>query len=229
MNEVLLLLTVLLYFSMPLVAEKAFGRYGLYAWVVIGSLWMNVEVVKVIGAFGAEMTLGNVLLSSTFLCTDILSEKYGRDASRKAALLGSFAIVASLAITQIMLAFEPSQSDFAQGAMETLFTQMPRLALASFVTYFVVQLHDVWLYHKIWAITEKRFGSGKMLWLRNCGSTIVSQFINAFLFTALAWYGVYDMSTIVSLSLATFTITAVLALADTPFIYASKRLVRPGR
>ena len=226
MNELLLLLTVVLYFSAPLVAEKLFGKAGLYAWIIIGSIWMNIELTKLVDSFGVEMALGNVLFSSTFLCTDILSEKYGKRDSRTAALLGSFAIVSALVVSQIMLAFQPSAFDVAQGSMETIFTQMPRLAIASFVTYFAVQLHDVWLYHKIWSFTEKRFGKERFLWLRNCGSTIASQALNAIVFNLIAWTGVYSIETIMSITVASFILTAVLALLDTPFVYISRCFVK---
>ena len=225
MNEILLALTVIVYFSAALVAEKLFGKAGLMGWVVIGSLWMNIELLKVVDAFGVQMTLGNVLLSSTFLCTDILSEKYGKRASRRAALVGAFAITASVIISQLMLAFAPGGGDFAQGSMEVLFTQMPRMCLASIATYVVAQLNDVWLYHKIWSITEKRFGKERFLWLRNCGSTLVSQAINAFMFACIAWVGVYDLPMVIELGCATFAITAVLSLLDTPFVYLSRKLV----
>lgn len=224
MNELLLLLTVVLYFTAAIASEKLFGKAGLFGWIIVGSILMNVEVVKLVDAFGMEMTLGNVLLSSTFLCTDILAEKYGKEESRRGALLGCAAICCSLVVTQVMLAFSASPNDFAQDSLVTVFGQIPRLCFASFLTYFVVQLHDVWLYEKIRKATSKKHGD-KFLWLRNCGSTLVSQAINAILFTVIAWWGVYDMGTMVSLAAATYIITFVLALLDTPFMYISKKLI----
>lgn len=224
----MLLLTVVVYFSAAILSEKLFGKAGLYGWIIIGTIMMNIELVKLVDAYAMEMTLGNVLFSSTFLCTDILAEKYGKKESRKGALMGCAAVVSVLVITQIMLAFTPSANDFSQSALEVVYGQIPRLCFASVFTYFVCQLHDVWLYEKIRSLTEKKFGKDKLLWLRNCGSTLVSQAINAVAFTLIAFYGVYDVQTLVSLMLATYIITAVLALLDTPFIYVSKYLVPKG-
>jgi len=226
MNELLLLGSVLLYFSGVLLAEKLFGKYGLYVWVAIASVLMNIEVVKLIDAYGMVMTLGNALLTSTLLATDILGEKYGKADARRAAFVGCFAICVGLIATQYALLFAPSASDYVHTSMQTVFAQVPRICLASFITYFVVELSNVWLYHRIWALTEKRVGRDRFLWVRNVVSTLASQLINAFMFTFIGWFGVVDMSVCLNLALSTFVLAVVLSLLDTPFLYLSRRFIK---
>ena len=48
-----------------------------------------------------------------------------------------------------------------------------RTVLASMIAYLFAQFVDVWLFH-FW----KRLTNGKMLWLRNNGSTVVSQLVD---------------------------------------------------
>ena len=69
-------------------AYKFLGKTGLYCWTVIATIAANIEVLIVVDAFGMEMTLGNILFASTFLVTDILSEKEGKKESQKAVIIG---------------------------------------------------------------------------------------------------------------------------------------------
>ena len=61
-----------------------------------------------------------------------------------------------------------------------------------------------------------------MLWLRNNGSTFVSQFVDSAIFTLLAFYGVPGFEEIWSIILFTWFIKIIVAVLDTPFIYLSK-------
>ena len=83
-NELIFILTVLIYLGSVLVLYKIFGKNGLYAFAVFGTLLGNIAVCKCVNIFGLSTTAGNVLYASTFLVTDILSEKYGRKDASKA-------------------------------------------------------------------------------------------------------------------------------------------------
>ena len=86
------------------------------------------------------------------------------------------------------------------GAIREIFSSTPRMLTASFLVYAVSQAFDVWLYHKWWAFTEKKYGDRrKFLWLRNNGSTLLSQLLNTLLFTLAAFWGTYDGATLLSI------------------------------
>ena len=87
-NEIILLLSVAVTYSLVVLAYKFFGKTGLYCWTVFATITANIEVLMVIDAFGMEMTLGNVLFASTFVVTDILSEMHGKKAAQKAVVIG---------------------------------------------------------------------------------------------------------------------------------------------
>ena len=200
MNELLLLLSVVLIFGATLLAYMFFGRSGLYCMSAIATIVANIEVLILVKAFGMEQTLGNVLFAATFLATDILSECEGKRAANKAVYIGIFASLFFLALSQSWMLFVPSDGDWVMDSITTVFSNTPRLITASLVVYAVSQFFDVWLYHKWWNFTEKKFGNKrKFLWLRNNGSTLVSQLINSFLFTILAFVGTYDFPTLMSI------------------------------
>ncbi len=224
-NETLLILSLILTFSAVLILFRLFREQGLYLWTAVATIAANIEVLIIVDAFGMEMTLGNILFASTFLVTDILSELYGKQAAQKAVYLGIATSVSFLLISQSWLFYAPNENDFASPAIRTVFSNTPRLLAVGIIVYVIVQLFDVWLYHKWWDWTDKRFGSRqRFLWLRNNGSTLISQLLNAVLFTWGAFWGVHDAATLISIALSSYVIFIVTSLADTPFIYLARRL-----
>ena len=222
-NEILLICSVFLYFGTVLVLLRLFKEAGMYLWTVIATIAANIEVLILIKAFGLEQTLGNVLFASTFLVTDILSELYGKKAAQRAVVYGCVTSVLFIVCSQYWLAFTPSQNDWVMGNMKAVFSNTPRVMAAGLAAYIVSQFFDVWLYHAWWNFTEKRFKTKKgFLWLRNNGSTLVSQLLNTVLFTWGAFFGVYTVQTLMSITFSTYVIYIATSLADTPFVYTAR-------
>ena len=225
MNELLLLVSLPVTFSLVLICYRIFGKSGLFLWNVVATITANIEVLIVVNAFGMEMTLGNILFASTFLVTDILSELYGKKEAQRAVFFGIATSVLFILISQSWLLYVPSESDFASPAIRTIFSNTPRLMFSSFAVYAVCQLFDVWLYHKWWDFTAKKTGNSRaFLWLRNNGSTLVSQLLNTVLFNVMAFAGLYSTGTLVSIIVSGYLIFIVTSLADTPFIYLARRM-----
>ena len=209
---------------------RLFGKGGLLAFSVFATLVANIEVLLLVDAFGMEMTLGNVLFGSTFLITDILSENHSRKDANRAVIISTACSVLFIAISQIWLLYTPAANDWASGAFHTIFSNTPRIIFASLGVYLVSQLADVWLYHKWWDWCRKRFGdSRKGLWIRNNGSTMISQLLNTSLFTFIAFYGVHPIGTLVSIFASSYVIFLVTSLIDTPIVYLCRNLHERGK
>lgn len=86
MNSVLLFVEIAVCFSAVILAEKFSGKYGLIAWIGVASVLANIITAKTSNIVGLDAAQGSVLFASTFLCTDILCEKYGK----KLAKIGVF-------------------------------------------------------------------------------------------------------------------------------------------
>lgn len=225
MNEILLVGSLIFIYGMALLGYKLFGKTGLYCISAAATILANIEVLIMIKAFGAEQTLGNVLFAVTFLITDILSECEGKKAADKAVYTSFFASIFFLVLSQSWLHYVPSESDWASPAIRTIFSNTPRMIIASLAVYGISQLFDVWLYHKIWDMTSKKSGNRRpFLWLRNNGSTLVSQLINTFLFTLFAFYGTYGLSQIISIFISSYVIYIFTSLLDTPVVYLARRV-----
>lgn len=224
-NELLLIGSVVFIFGATLLAYKFFGKTGLYCVSAISTVLANIEVAILINAFGMEQTLGNVLFAATFLTTDILSECEGKKEANKAVWLGVFSSLFFLGLSQSWLVYVPSENDFIHESITSVFANTPRMIIASLVVYAISQLFDVWLYHKWWAFTEKKFGDKRrFLWLRNNGSTLISQILNTALFTLFAFWGAYDTKTLISIFASSYVIYIFTSLLDTPCVYIARKI-----
>lgn len=229
-NELLLVLSLIVIYGGVLVMYRLFGKTGLYCCTVFATITANIEVLLMVDAFGMEQTLGNILFASTFLVTDILSENEGKKEARTAVNIGIATSIAFIIISQSWLLYTPAESDWARESFQTIFSNTPRLMIVSLVVYAICQRFDVWAYHKWWAFTEKRCGDrARFLWLRNNGSTMISQALNTILYSLGAFWGMYGMGTLINICISSYVIFLVTSLADTPAVYLARKAKSIGK
>ena len=225
MNELLWLAMLLANFVLIIAAYKLFGKRGLYMWIPISTIIANIQVIQTIELFGFTATLGNIVYATSFLVTDILSENYGRKEAEKAVWIGFFSLISMTLIMQLAIHFQPAGDAFAQEtfkSLNTIFSFMPRIVLASLLAYLLSQKHDVWAYH-FW---RKRFSGSKRIWLRNNLSTMSSQLVDSAVFTAIAFIGVFPTSVLIEIALTTYFLKWIVAAADTPFVYVASYIYK---
>lgn len=221
-NEWLWILFAILNFSMLLIMYRFFGKPGLFVWIGMSTVIANIQVVKTVELFGLTATLGNIIYGTIFLATDILNEKYGEEEARKAVWLGFSTLITMTIMMQVALHFQPGPSDIAQESLATLFGIIPSIAIGSLTAFIFSQYFDVWLYNKI----KKRFPSEKYLWVRNNGSTMISQLLDSAIFCGIAFYGQYPFTIWLEIFFTTYLIKFLVAAIDTPFLYAAKKFNR---
>jgi queuosine precursor transporter len=222
-NELLGILLYLVSFGMMMIGYKFLGKRFLFAWVVMAVIIANIQVVITVPFFGMVATLGNLVYGSIFLVTDILNEKYGGKEARRAVWLGFLTSVSVLIIMQITVRFIPHESDVMMQTVKDTFAFFPRIVGASLFAYLTSQLLDTYIYQKIKDWKPSR----KYLFLRNNGSTLVSQFVDTTIFVSLAFAGVYPIEVIISIFISTYVLKFLVGLADTPFVYLAT-IIKPN-
>lgn len=222
-NELLLILELLIVYALILVFWRFWGKIGLLCWLAIATILANIEVMILVDAYSLEQTLGNVLFASTFIATDILSENTTRQFAKKCVNLSIMTSVVFIIISQLWLLYTPNANDWAFSHFLVLFSNTPRLLLSGLVVFAIVQKLDIWLYHKWWGLTAKRGDAHAYLWLRNNGSTLISQLVNAFLYNFLAFGGMYSLPSLISICLSSYLVFLVMALLDTPIVYIARK------
>ena len=124
-------------------------------------------------------------------------------------------------LLQLGLEFQPTSraptEEFAgqiHAAMGTLFTMTPRFVFGSLLAYLISQSFDVWAFDRI-----RRATDGRHLWLRNNGSTILSQAIDTAIYSLVVWWPLVDIATALQLAASKYVLKLLIAVLDTPFIY----------
>lgn len=218
MNILLGIIGTILCFGIEVLIEKIFKKEGLYAWISIALITANILVAKNIDILGLQATLGNILFASTFLATDILSEKYSAKESRKAVNIGIVSVILFTVATQFSLLFKPNNLDMVNDSLKNIFTFNLRISISSIVMCYLSNLLDIYLFEKI----KKKIPN--KLWLRNNIATIISNCLENYLFTIFAFIGIYDLKTILSIATTTTILEIIIAICDTPFLYLSKKI-----
>ncbi len=219
MNNILLIISIIGVFSIMLIIKKFLGKEGIIGWMGIASILANLLLIKSIDVLGISATLGNVLFASNFLATDILTENYGYKEAKKGVRFGIIAVIVFMIVTQIALLYIPNSEDIAQSSFELLFSFVPRISLASISMFALSNKIDIRLYEWL-----RKKSNGKKMWLRNNICTIICNGGENFLFYLMAFLGVMDIGTILTIALSATIIEVLIALCDTPFLYISKKV-----
>jgi len=223
-NAIMWLVMLMTNFILIVLAYKIFGRRGLLVWIPISTIIANVQVIQTVHLFGMVATLGNIVYASSFLVTDILSENYGKRDANQAVWIGFFSLISMVILMNMALYFAPIPEDIMSNktheSLSMIFKLMPRIAIASLISYVISQKHDVWAFH-FW---KNYFPKDSQLWIRNNLSTMVSQLIDSGFFTIAAFYGVFSNNDLIQIFASTYILKWVVAAADTPFVYLARRI-----
>lgn len=178
----------------------------------------------------------------TFLCTDLISELYGKSRANFLVTVGLFIngfILLVMTAGQFATSVDPANmppwqilqlaqpiplpsGDSLEGKVE-LFTVMYAMTsgavTASMAAYITAQYCDVQLFH-FW----KRVTKGKHLWLRNNFSTLLSQLVDSVMvvtvtFGAVFMRGEMAFQTLLVLVASNYGFKAAVALLDTIPLY----------
>lgn len=155
------------------------------------------------------LAIGVLPYPLTFLCTDLISELYGRARANFLVTVGlclNGFILGTMWLGQAMAPvpaeFQPPwmvlplagevflpNGEAVQGDTELfsiLYATTSGAVVASMLAYIAAQYCDVFMFH-FW----KRLTAGKHLWLRNNGSTLVSQGVDSFMVVTVTFGAQY--------------------------------------
>jgi len=201
----------------------AFNIFLILAAIFIASLVVSNLIFQkffsydFLGWYTFEISVGILPYPITFLVTDLISEIYGKKKANQVVITGIFASAFSLLI--IMLSDAAPATEWSPVNNETFHDVFGLSALAVFASamaYLVAQFVDIRIYH-FWKVKTK----GRHLWLRNNFSTISSQFLDTFsVLFLLCSFGVIEWDLFGILLLNGFLFKLLVALLDTPILYA---------
>jgi len=125
---------------------------------------------------------GFVAFGLAFLCSDLMVEFYGKEYAHKVVNGTVIALVAAYALIFIAISMPVAPFYGAHEAYITTLSSSSAIVAASIITIIVSQNIDVHVFSLIKEIT-----SGEHKWMRNVGSTGISQAIDTVIFITLAF------------------------------------------
>ena len=169
------------------------------------------------GIYTFEISVGILPYPITFLVTDLISELYGQKKADQVVISGLIASVFIMVVVLIANAVPSTPwSPVSDDLFQKVFGLQGFAVFASMVAYLSAQFIDVRIFH-FW----KKLTKGKHLWLRNNGSTVVSQFVDtAAVLVLLCATGAIEWERFLPLLENGFLFKVLVALIDTPIIYA---------
>ncbi len=241
-TEVVWFIMLILCFLSILIFLRLFGYVGLYVYSAIAIIAANIQVLKqanfnlfssinekIIPFYEpSPIALGTILFASTFLCTDILSEYYGKEKARKNVLIGFCSFFLMTILMLVTIGIQPAEDEWVsmvQESLAILFTPMTSIFVASMIAYLISQYFDIWFFSYL-----KSISSNKLLWLRNNVSTAASSLIDNTIFSIFAWIilnpNPFPLSEVImTFILGVYLLRVFIALLDTPFIYLAKYFI----
>ncbi len=178
------------------------------------------------------VAVGVLPYPATFLCTDFISEFWGRKRANWVVTVGFLLNLWVIFILWLGGALPGAFETVVDGRVmdsaghESAFFRIRELAFgavaASMIAYLAAQFCDVYMFH-FW----KRLTKGRHLWLRNNGSTLVSQLVDSVAVILITHFftlplanqpSVPDWIELVVLILTSYAFKMIAALLDTiPF------------
>jgi len=174
----------------------------------------------------------------TFLCTDFISELYGKRRANKVVWVGLFLNIWVLFILWVGGILPPHPEMAPDGlpvdiAVRTFF-QIRKwtfgATIASMLAYLAAQFIDVHIFHRLRKMTQ-----GKMLWLRNNGSTLTSQMVDSIAVVTITYLWAHDaisihpgekaVHAVIILILSNYVFKMTAALLDTIPFYIGTRFL----
>ncbi len=173
-----------------------------------------------------SLTCGVILWPLEFIITDVVNEYYGPKAVRKISYI-AIALIA-YAFCMFYMAMHLPAADFWYGtkvndgvpnmslAFNAVFGQGMWIIFASIIAFFVSQLVDVTVFHKI-----KKITGNKKVWLRATGSTLISQLVDSFIVLFIAFYigNNWSFQLVLAICLVNYIYKCLVAIILTPLIY----------
>jgi len=195
---------------------RDFRYYELLVIIFVVVLLISNLVGQKICAFGRFRISGaQLLFPITYIFGDVFTEVYGYSASRRAIWLGFFASGLLAVMGVITVALPPAPDWPNQQAFATVFDFVPRLVIASLVAFWCGEFANSFVMAKMKILT-----SGRHLWTRTVGSTVVGQAVDTFVLMIIAFGGSLNASLIANLIVSGYLGKVLYEVLATPFTYA---------
>jgi len=174
----------------------------------------DVSAGKIIQLLIFPVSITVLYFPITFIFADVLTEVYGYAIARR--VLWTVMLCSFLAgmVYQLVVYLPPAPGFTANDAYVTVFGQVPRILLGSWVAVFAGEILNDYVLAKM-----KLWTNGKHLWSRLVGSTVIGQLVNTALFYTIGLYGVLPNNLLIDSILSGWFLKVVVEVLCVPITY----------
>lgn len=199
-------------------ASLAMGERVLNAWLCCLAVAMNLLVMKQITLFGLNVTATDSIAVSYMIGLSLLQEYFGSKAARMHACMATFICAGFTLICVLHNLFTPNQYDGTNQAYKSILGALPRVCMASALTFFVVQLLDINIFQGL-----RRKLNGQLLALRVLTCVGIAQIIDTVMFSFLGLYGYVEK--IWDVILISLMFKLIILILSVPITSICKRII----
>ena len=129
--------------------------------------------------------------------------------------MGFAALIFMAFMSAVVVALPPAQGWTDQSAYEAVFGSTWRIAAASLIAFWCGEFVNSFVLAKM-----KVWTGGRMLWTRTIGSTVFGQAVDSAIFYPIAFLGVWDTASVVTVMITNWAMKVGWEIVLTPVTYA---------
>ena len=203
-------------------SEPKMKYFSIISSIFVAVLIISNTVASKLFALGPFIWTGAIVVFPiSYIFGDILTEVYGYKRSRRVIWTGFGCLIFMALVYWIVGLFPPASVWNNQEAYLAILGITPRIVLASIVGYFAGEFSNSYVLSKLKIVT-----SGKHLWSRTIGSTIVGEGVDTVLFASIAFGGLIPLSILGIAIISGYMFKVIYEIIATPVTYALVRFLK---
>ncbi len=163
--------------------------------------------------FGA----GVLFFPISYIFGDVLTEVYGYGRDRRVVWAGFGVLAFASFMAWVVISLPPAGSEFMktyQPSLESVFGNSWRIALGSMIAFWAGSFSNSYVLAKM-----KLWTSGRWLWTRTIGSTLVGELVDSLLFYSIAFYGIWASADVFQIAINQYILKTLWEVVMTPVTY----------
>lgn len=210
--------------------------YMIAAFVAILLLSNLIGAAKLATVWGYTFGAGILFFPVSYVLGDVLTEVYGYANARRCVWTGFVALGFMAFMSTVVVAMPPSADwgcaasadprfagvlqasnagTICQATYDSVFGSTWRIAVASLIAFWSGEFVNSFVMAKM-----KVWTGGRMLWTRTIGSTVFGQAVDSAIFYPVAFLGVWDTSSVITVMITNWAMKVAWEALLTPVTYA---------
>ena len=210
--------------------------YMIAAFVAILLLSNLIGAAKLSQVNGYVFGAGILFFPVSYVLGDVLTEVYGYANARRCVWAGFIALIFMAFMSLVVVAMPPfagwecaasgdpafapvlkatSAGTICQSTYVSVFGSTWRIVLASVIAFWAGEFVNSFVLAKMKILT-----GGRMLWTRTIGSTVFGQAVDSAIFYPIAFLGIWDMHSVLTVLVTNWALKVLWEILLTPVTYA---------